>query len=71
MNYGLKEMNEMEYGLKKVKWNVFIEVDNVTRVELRLIDYVVIWCKPITENNIYDVSKFYRACKENPLRFKI
>ena len=71
MNYGLKEMNEMEYGLKKVKWNVFIEVDNVTRVELRLIDYVVIWCKPITENNIYDVSKFYRAFKENLLLFKI
>ena len=36
----MKSMNEMDYGLKEVKCNVIIEVDNVTRGELRLIDYV-------------------------------
>ena len=49
MDYGLKEMNEMDYGLRKLRWNVINEVDNVTREELRLSDYVIMWCKPITE----------------------
>ena len=30
MDYGLKEINEMDFGLKKVRWNAIIEVDNVT-----------------------------------------
>ena len=58
----LKEMNEMDYGLRKVRWNVIIEVDNLTREELRLIDYVVMWYKTKTEHKFYDVSKIYRAC---------
>ena len=48
MDYGLKEMKEMDYGLKELRWNVINEVDNVTREELRLSDYVMC-CKPITE----------------------
>ena len=43
MGYGPKEINKMNYGLKFVKWNVMIEVDNVTRVEVRLSDYVMMW----------------------------
>ena len=38
------EMNEMNYGLQYVKWNVMIEVDNVTRkVEWYLVssDYLL------------------------------
>ena len=42
MDYGLKEMNEMDYDLKKVRYvYVTIEVDHVTGEELRLIDYAV------------------------------
>ena len=50
IGYGLKEMNEMDYGLKEVKWNMISEVDNVTRVEARLSDNVMMWYKPITEH---------------------
>ena len=50
IGYGLKEMNEMDYGLKEVKWNMISEVDNVTRVEARLGDNVMMWYKPITEH---------------------
>ena len=46
------------------------EVDNVTREELKLIYYVVVWGKPITEHNLYDVNKFYRACGESFLGCK-
>ena len=35
MDYGLKEMNKMDSGLKKVRYNV-------TREELKLIYYVVV-----------------------------
>ena len=34
---------------KKFRWNVINEVDNVTREELMLNDYVIICCKPIIE----------------------
>ena len=41
MDYGLKEMNDMGYFLKELRWNVTNKVDNVTREELRLSDYVM------------------------------
>ena len=41
MDYGLKEMNDMSYFLKELRWNVTNKVDNVTRQELRLSDYVM------------------------------
>ena len=41
MDYGLKEMNDMGYVLKELRWNVTNKVDNVTREELRLSDYVM------------------------------
>ena len=50
MDYGLKEMNDMGYVLKELRWNVTNKVDNVTREELRLSDYVMMWCKPIAEH---------------------
>ena len=43
-------MNEMDYGPKELRCNVINEVDNVTREELRLSDYVMMCCKPITEH---------------------
>ena len=49
MGYGLNEMNEMDYGLKGARWNMINEVDNVTRLKLRLADDVMMCCKPITE----------------------
>ena len=49
MGYGLKEMNEMNYGLKGARRNMINEVDNVTRVKLSLADDVMMCCKPITE----------------------
>ena len=49
MDYGRKKMNEMLYGLEELSWNVINEVDNVTRKELRLSDYVMMCCKPVTE----------------------
>ena len=49
MDYDLKEINEMDYGLKEMKWNVIIEIDNKTLVEVRLSEYVMIRCKPLTE----------------------
>ena len=30
MDCGLKEMNEIDYGLKEVRLNIIIEVNNVT-----------------------------------------
>ena len=48
MEYGVKEMNEMGFGLKETRWNVVLEVDNVTRERLRLSNYVM-WCKPVAE----------------------
>ena len=41
MDCGLKEMNDMGYVLKELRWNVTNKVDNVTREELRLSDYVM------------------------------
>ena len=41
MDYRLKEMIEMDYVLKEVRWNMVIEVDNVIRQEVRLSDYVI------------------------------
>ena len=49
MDYDLKEMNKMDYSVKELRWNVINEVDNVTREELRLSDYVMVCCKPIGE----------------------
>ena len=42
MDNGLREINEMNYGLKEVIWNVFIEVDNVPKGELKLSDFIMI-----------------------------
>ena len=53
MDYGLMEMNEKDYGLKEVSWNMIIEFDNVTKVELRLSDYVMMWYKPTTEQLLF------------------
>ena len=44
------KMNEMDY-LWSEGWNVVNEVDNVTRDELMSNDYVMICCKPITEQH--------------------
>ena len=41
VDHDLKEMNEVDQGLKKVRLNVTIEVNNVTRAEVRLSDYVM------------------------------
>ena len=41
MDNGLKKMNEMNYGLKKVIWNVIIEADNVLKDELTLSDCIM------------------------------
>ena len=37
----VKEMNEMSYGSDGSKMNWITEVDNVTRKELRLSEYVI------------------------------
>ena len=42
-------MNEMNYGLKEVIWNVMIEGGNVPKDELTLSDCIMMWCKTITE----------------------
>ena len=34
-------MNEMDYGLKQEKLNLIIEVDDITREQLRLGDYAM------------------------------
>lgn len=41
MYYGLKEINEMDYGWNKVRCNVMIEVHDVIREEVMLINYVM------------------------------
>ena len=41
LDYGLKEMNEMDYGWNKVRCNVMIEVHDVIREEVMLINYVM------------------------------
>ena len=41
MDNGLKKMNEMNYGLKEVIWNVMIEGDNVPKDELTLSDCIM------------------------------
>ena len=46
----VKEMNEMSYGSDGSKMNWIIEVDNVIREELRLSEYVMMWCKPIKDS---------------------
>ena len=35
----VNQINEMDYDLKELRWNVISEVDNVTREKLRLSDY--------------------------------
>ena len=42
-------MNEMDYDLKELRWNVINEVDNVTREELMLSVYAMMCCKQITD----------------------
>ena len=56
-------MNEMDYGLKELKWNAINEVDNVTIEELTLNDYVM-WCKPITEQRCAGVREDCGLSKE-------
>ena len=41
MDYGLKEMKEMDYGPKEVGWNMNSEDGNVTTVEVRLSNKVM------------------------------
>lgn len=41
LDYGLKEINEMDYGWNKVRCNVMIEVHDVIREEVMLINYVM------------------------------
>ena len=45
--------------------NMIIEFNNVTRAEVRLSDYVMMWCKPVTEQWViyYLGSEFHK----NPL----
>ena len=50
MDHDLKEMYEMDYILKKVRWNVIVEVDNVTIEEASLSNFVIMWSKPIAES---------------------
>ena len=52
-DYGLKEMNE------KRRWNVIIEVDNVTREELRWSDYIMMRYKLITEHLSLSLNIFF------------
>ena len=40
----------MSYGSDRSKMNWIIEVDNVIREELRLSEYVMMWCKPIKDS---------------------
>ena len=69
MDYGLKEISYMEYGLKEMGWNRSSEVDNVTRVEVRLSGDVMMWCKWAwcILNNMYGVKwkvKFVKSKTE-------
>ena len=54
---------------RKLRWNVINEVDNVTREELMSSDYVMICCKPITEQGeCYCTHKF---CQTNMLQVDV
>ena len=49
MDYGLREMNEMDNGLKEVRGYMITEVDTVTRVEARPSDDVMMQTNNRTE----------------------
>ena len=56
-DYGLKGTNEMDCGLKELRWNTINEVDKMTREELRLSDNVMMRYKQIRKHEVWIFSK--------------
>ena len=50
MDYGLEEMNVIDYSVKELGWNIIIEVSSATWVEVRLGDCVMMCFELITEH---------------------